>query len=186
MASRALSAFTRLSQIAITKREMHHTMPERIWQNQVFQQQIVSGIEALFMCVRVCVSVYARLSLEEAKKSFLSSTAVQFRRWQLNHRLLGQKEKNQWLLNSLCEVISKAVTVESQISTWLRAGEGMQRQGEEMRVYAEAVLSRSRAPAWCPSLIKTPSRPPTHLHYLPKMTSSCGSGGSKSCADESL
>lgn len=86
--------------------------------------------------------MYACLSLEEAEKAFLSPTAVQFRCGQLNHRSLGQKEKNQWLLNSLCEVISKALTVESQISTWVRAGL-MQRQGEEMRVYAEAVLGSS-------------------------------------------
>lgn len=131
MTSWDLRVFIHLSQIAITKHEMHNAMPQCTWQNRVFLQQIVSGKALLIgacVCVFMCVHVW-EFVFGGGRESILSPTTVQLRHWQLNHRLLGQKEKNQWLLNSLCEVISKAVIVESQISTWLRAGV-MQGPGE--------------------------------------------------------
>lgn len=167
MASWAPRAFIHLSQIAITKHEMRNAMPQCIRQSRVFLQQIVSGKALLicgtfmcmpFFCVCACEFVFGG-----GKESVLSPTTVQLSRWQLNHRLLGQKEKNQWLLNSICEVISKAVTVESQISTWLRAGvcKGCSKR---MKCFQRALANRMMKMPVADKKKKTLSRPPTHLH----------------------
>lgn len=134
------------------------------------------------MWVRVCEFVFGG-----GRESILSPTTVQLRHWQLNHRLLGQKEKNQWLLNSLCKVISKAVTVESQISTWLLCAGVMQGPDEGNEVLCRGCLQQALGN----SMMKMPDADKKLFQDLPltftqcwKMSLSCNS--LKSQADNPL